>query len=106
MDSADYNEQIADLKKRLEVYTKFSYGNKESKTLIFGIPTYILYIIPPLLLLILFLIIKPSYLMKEITKDDKTEKTLIYSKLFLYSLLFGFIIDIGIWIVFIKKITM
>lgn len=100
----NYDEKIGELKKRLQVYAKFSYSNKEKSKSFINTSSPYFYLSPLIILFILFLILKPSFITKEVDDNGKTKRAISYLKLFLYTLILGAIIDVGIWAYLNKKI--
>ena len=102
MSHTDYIEKINDLRARVNPYSNFSTLKNNSKFL-FNIPkidikSNIFYILPPILILLLFMYIKPSFMMvKTINKNRQIRNTVNYSKLFITALIVGFILDIVLW---------
>lgn len=63
-----------------------------------------IYFIPPIFLLILLIIIKPSFILKSLKDDNNKEiKKLNYTNLILFSIGIGFLLDIGIYTYMKKK---
>jgi hypothetical protein len=101
MSNTDYIEKINDLRIRVNPYSNLS-TLKNSKFL-FKIPkidikSNIFYILVPIIILLLLMYIKPSFIMvKTINKNREIRKRLNYSKLFIMVLIIGFIIDVVLW---------
>jgi len=102
MSNTDYIEKINDLRVRVNPYSNFSTLKNNTKFL-FNIPkidikSNIFYILPPILILILLIYVKPSFMtVKTINKNREIRNSLNYSKLFITVLIVGFIADIVLW---------
>jgi len=98
MTSPDYIQKINELRKKVGLYSNFSFDKKDDTNLSLKIPYInklsLFYLLSPVLVIILILLyIKPSF----ITKDTMNRQKIVYSKLFIVSLISGVIINICIW---------
>ena len=102
MSNTDYIEKINDLRRKINPYSNFS---SQTTPNFFKIPKInnIYYLLPPIILLILLIFIKPSFMViKTINKNKEVRKRINYSKLFMIVLIGGFIVDIILWF-YIRK---
>lgn len=71
----------------------------------FNIQSPFIYAVPPIIILIILVLIKPSFITNEhINKNNDTVKKINYSYLIITTLIFGILIDIGLF-TYIRKIN-
>jgi hypothetical protein len=110
MTSPDYIKKISDLRYKVDHYSKLQDPNSSKFGVVSSITSYIqkfnirspfFYIIPPFVLIILFLLIKPSIVCTDhIDKYNTITKKINYKKIIIYSLIGGGVIDIGLFAYF------
>ena len=103
METSDYNK-MEELRKKVDEYdTEKKSSTTISNTIstIFKLPnssSAIFYIIPPILIAILLLLIKPKFItIDNIDKNNNITKKIVFTKILTGTLLMGFIIDIFLW---------
>lgn len=109
MSTPNYPKKISELKERVEKHTKISnhggtVNNITSIISIFTTKSILFYIIPSIVLIIFFLIVKPSFVC--FTHTDIDTNIIIYSlnykKVLIYGLISGTIISISLFAYFKK----
>ena len=109
MTTLNYIQKIDDLRKRVENHTKFSFNVNKDNDKDFSIKLSninrgsMVYLLPPLIIIIILVVIKPSFITVDtINKDNIIKKNIVYSKLLVTVLIGGFITYIGLW-AFLRK---
>ena len=95
---------MEELRKRVDEYDTDKTDKKSLSVTIstlFKLPnssSVVFYIIPPILITILLLLIKPKFITRDnIDKNNNITKKIVFTKILIGSLLIGFIIDIFLW---------
>lgn len=111
MSTPDYTQKISDLRARVGQHAKIQ--NTESKSAINVITSVIpkidtqsiiFYTIPPVVLVIIFLIMKPGFVcIDNIDKDNVITQKLIFKKALIAGLISGTIISVGLFAYFRQK---
>jgi hypothetical protein len=108
MTTPDYTKKMSDLRTLVGQHVKLP-SNMSKSTFIGSIPSIntqspIFYIIPTLILVIIFMIIKPEFLCDDhIDKYNVITHNINYKTLFIYGLIGGGVISIGLFGYFSKR---
>lgn len=108
MSTPDYTKKMSDLRARVGQHARVQ--NTESKTTISKITSIlpkintqsiIFYVIPPVALVIIFLIMKPDFVcIDNIDQDNVITKQLIFKKALIAGLISGTVISVGLFAYF------
>ena len=112
MTTPDYTQRMSELRARVGQYaripsksdTKSAFSNIIAAIPKINTQSPIFYIIPPVVLIILFLFIKPGFLCDDyIDKDNVITKKINYKSLLIAGLVGGGVISIGLFAYFLQK---
>ena len=111
MSTPDYTQKIAELRGRVSQYSKLPKSTSDKgvlSTVIHKInkQSLFFYVIPPIVMVILLLFIKPGFCCTDnIDKDNVITKKPNYNKIFITGVISGCIISIGLFVYFHKEIN-
>ena len=106
MTTLDYTKKITDLRVRVSQHAKLD--NNDNVTTSYSLPkinnNIFLYVVPTIILIFIFLVLKPSVVCTDhINKDNVIISKVNYKKIIIYSLIGGMVISIGIFAYFHKN---
>jgi hypothetical protein len=105
MTSLNYTEKMNDLRKRVSQFTELPYKSYTTSSSSKNLYFYFFYLIPPIIIIIILALLRPSFILyTNIDKNNVEIKKINYKNLILTGLICGFLIDIGFFAYFKKKI--
>jgi hypothetical protein len=107
MTTPDYTKKMSDLRTlvghHVKIPSKSAFSNMTSSIPTVNTQSPIFYVIPSVILIILLVVIKPSFLCEDnIDKDNVITSKINYKTLFIYGVVGGIILSIGLFAYFRK----
>lgn len=103
-DSTKYDVTISNLKERVSEYDpEIRYTSKMMPSIPIKYHPYIIYLIIPIIIFSLLIGIKPKFILEEKETEDGVQNKLLYSKIFITTILISAALGICIYIYFYKK---
>jgi hypothetical protein len=108
MNTPNYSEKLNDIKVRMRDYTPTYPNKKTEKGSVFlsfsKLKTpYLMYFVPPVVIFIILLIVKPGFVTSEYKgKDNVVSLKYKFKNIFIVSIVFGLVLDVSIFAYFNK----
>lgn len=110
MTTPDYTQKMSELRAKVGQYAKLPNQSKSgfasvAKSIITINTRYpFFYAVPPVIIIVIFIFMKPSFICNDnIDVDNVITKKINFNKLFIYGLIIGGVISIGLFVYFKQK---
>ena len=110
MTTPDYTQKMSELRAKVVQYAKLPNQSKSgfasvAKSIITINTLYpFFYAVPPVIIIVIFIFMKPSFICNDnIDVDNVITKKINFNKLFIYGLIIGGVISIGLFMYFKQK---